>query len=349
MTASGGTGRAGLWFVPLAGAVYLGNYAIGGLYRAQTRLPVPEWVVGFDLLVLVPLAYLLLKRPPLKQALLATFALVSLGVLVGSFVIPQQDKQAWLVLEDLRWVYLGALVLLQAALIVSVVREIRRHWAEPNIETAIAGAIARRVPEPTIAGLVQADARVWLYALVRDRSRFAYSTPAFTAARHDGNAPTQQGFLVLLALEIPVMHLIVHLFSPIAALVITALSVYGLLFLYAEYRATLLRATTLEADHLHIRYGVLGDLEIPYDRIAAVERVSLRPRRQRPSLRFVGTGTANVRIDLRSGTTLPTLLGRRPVESVFIGLDDPAVFRRELADRVIPTARSAGCSADGEQ
>ena len=54
------------------------------------------------------------------------------------------------------------------------------------------------------------------------------------------------------------------------------------------------------------------------------------PRRQRSSLRFVGTGTANVRIDLRPDTQLPTLFGRRPVESVFIGLDDPAAFRRQL-------------------
>jgi hypothetical protein len=336
MIATDRNSRAGFWFVLLAGAVYLGNYAISGMYHAQTRAAVPEWVVGFDLLVLVPAIYLLLKRPPLKPALLATFALVSLGVLVGSFVVPQQDKQAWLVLENLRWVYLGALVLLQLALIGSVVREIRRHWAEPNLEAAVAGVIARCVPEPTIAGLVQADARIWLYALVRDRSRFAYSAPAFGAARHDGNASTQQGFLVLLAVEIPVLHLIVHLFSPVAAWVITALSVYGLVFLYAEYRATLLRATTLEPGHLHVRHGVLGDLAVPYDRIQAVERVNLRPRRQRSSLRFVGTGTANVRIDLKPGTQLPTLFGRRQLESVFIGLDDPAAFRRGLADRIAP-------------
>lgn len=341
MNASVRNSRAGFWFALVAGAVYLGNYAISGMYRAQTRAAVPEWVVGFDLLVLVPVAYLLLKRPPLKQALLALFALVSLGVLVGSFVIPQQDKQAWLVLENLRWVYLGGLVLLQLALIVSVVREIRRHWGEPNLESAIAGVIARRVPEPTVAGLLQADARIWLYALVRDRSRFAYGAPAFGAARHDGSASTQQGFLVLLAVEIPVLHLIVHLFSPVAALVITALSVYGLVFLYAEYRATLLRATTLEAGHLHIRHGVLGDLAVPYDRIQAIERVNLRPRRQRSSLRFVGTGTANVRIDLRPDTQLPTLFGRRPVESVFIGLDDPAAFRRGLAERVEAAATDA--------
>jgi hypothetical protein len=100
----------------------------------------------------------------------------------------------------------------------------------------------------------------------------------------------------------------------------------------------LLRATTLETDHLHVRHGVLGDLALPYDRIGSVEAVNLRPRRQRWSLRFVGTGTANVRIDLKPGTQLPTLFGRRSVESVFIGLDDPATFRRELAERAAAAA-----------
>lgn len=346
MTTGVRSGRTAGWFVLFAGAIYLGNFAIVQVHQAQTRLPVPEWVLGFDLLVLVPAVYLLLKRPPPARALLAVFALVSLGVLAGSLILPAADKQAWRVLEDLRWVYLGALVLAQLALLASVLREIARHWRAPNLELAIAGVLRKRVPEPTVAGLLLADARLWLYALVRDRSRFAWTAPAFHCARHDGNAGNQQAFLVLLAIEIPVLHLVLHLFSPLAAIVATALSVYGWLFLYAEYRATLLRGSTLEADHLHIRHGVLGDLQVPYDAIATVSRVAVRPRRQRASLRFVGAGSANLRIDLRPGTRLQTLTGPRPLESLYLGLDEPAVFC-ELLTAAIAARDGMGGRAAG--
>ena len=48
-----------------------------------------------------------------------------------------------------------------------------------------------------------------------------------------------------------------------------------------EEGITLLRPTTLEPAGLHVRNGVLGDVHVPYDRIARLEEVAFRPRRQR--------------------------------------------------------------------
>ena len=42
----------------------------------------------------------------------------------------------------------------------------------------------------------------------------------------------------------------------------------------ADYRATLLRPTTLEPAGLHVRNGVLGDVHVPYDRIARLEEMA---------------------------------------------------------------------------
>jgi membrane protein YdbS with pleckstrin-like domain len=337
------------WFLVIAAVVYVGNLVISPLYRTHAGLAVPEWVVGVDLLLVVPLVYLILCRPAPKQALLSVLALLSLGVLVGSFAIPDDDKLAWRTLEDLRWVGLGLLVLAQIALIAMVLRDILAHGQAANLESAIDGAIARRVHDSTVRALLQADARVWTYALVRDASRFRTTAPAFHSARHDGNASNQQAFLILVAIEIPIMHGIVHLFSPIVAIWLTALSLYGLVFLWAEYRATVLRATTLEYSVLHIRHGVLGDLTVPYDRIDAVEPTRGRPGRRKGHLRFVGTGTANVRLRLAPGTRLPTLLGMRAVDEIHIGLDEPDRFINALAARLElqgnATARGIGGAA----
>lgn len=321
-------------FAAIALLVYLGNYAIGSAYVARTHAAVPEWVVAFDVFLLVPALYLAIVRPPLKKALLATVALLSLGILVGSFVIPESDKQAWRVLEQVRWLYLGALLVAQLALIATVARDILRHRDAPNLERAVHRAIATRIPEPGVARLLQADARVWLYAFVRNKARFVQPAQAFHCWKHGANASNQMAFLVLVGVEIPVAHVLLSLYSPTVALVATALSTYGWLFLYAEYRATLLRATTLEDDAVHIRHGVLGDQRVPYAAIAAVERVDVRPRRARGQLRFVGTVNANLRLILRPRAQLDTLLGRRPVDVVHLGLDEPAAFITALQPKL---------------
>lgn len=314
---------------------------IASQYAARVPGPLPEWTVAVDVFLLVPALYLLLVRPPVKRALLATFALVSLGVLAGSWIIPDDQKDAWRLLEQVRWVYLGVLVTLQLALLTTVLTDIVRACAAPNLEAAVNAIILKRVKDEGIARLLQADARMWMYLFIRDPHRFQIPQPAFLGARHDANAANQLAFVVLVAAEIPIAHVLLHLYDPTLAMGVSALSAYGLAFLYAEYRATLLRATTLEVHGLHIRSGVLGDVVVPYVAIASVERASQRPRRAKHALRFVGTATANVTLVLREGTELQTLFGLRRVGRVHLAIDEPGRLCEALASRIWPVAAEA--------
>ena len=329
------------WFGASALLVYLGNYVIASQYVARSAGAFPEWTVAVDVFLLVPALYLLLVRPPVKKAVLAVSALLSFGVLAGSWIIPDGEKDAWRWLEQVRWVYLAALVIMQLALLTTVLADIARARAAPNLETAVNAVILKRVKDEGIARLLQADARMWMYLLVRKPDRFQFPQPAFLGARHDANAANQLAFVVLVAAEIPIAHLLLHLYNPTLALVVSALSVYGLAFLYAEYRATLLRATTLEAHGLHIRSGVLGDVVVPYAAIASVERANERPRRAKHALRFVGTATASVTLVLRDGTELHTLFGLRRVDRVHLAIDEPGRLCEALASRIVPDAGKA--------
>ena len=334
MQASSGRRRRMLAFLCAAAAIYAANVVLARTHRQWSTEPFPEWAVAFDVFLLVPVIHVLIVRPAFKKAWLATFALLSLGILVGSLAIPPDQKAWWTTFEQVRWIYLAAIAAAQIAVIGSVLRDIRRNRHVPNLEFAIDDAIARRVESPAIRRLLQADARMWTYALVRDRARFCLPAHAFLGARHDSNASNQQAFLLLMTAEVPIAHFFIHLFSPAAAIVVTALSLYGLVFLLAEYRATLGRGSTLENDHLHVRSGVLGDVILPYECLRSIERVSHRPRRARRSLRYTGTGTANVKLVLEAGTRLDTLAGSREVDVVYLGLDEPERFVAELRSRL---------------
>lgn len=329
------------WFGASALLVYLGNYQVASQYAARAAGPFPEWTVAVDVFLLVPVLYLLLVRPSLKKAVWALVALLSFGVLAGSWIIPDGQKNAWRLLEQVRWVYLGALVAVQLALLTTLLADIARARAAPNLEVAVNALILRRVKDEGVARLLQADARMWMYLFIRNPHRFQFPQPAFLGARHDANAANQMAFVVLVAAEIPIAHVLLHLYDPVLALGVSVLGVYGWAFLYAEYRATLLRATTLEVDGLHIRSGVLGDVMVPYPAIVSVDRPSGRPRRAKHAMRFIGTASANLTLVLREGTELQTLFGARRVDRVHLALDEPARFREALACRIVPIAPGA--------
>lgn len=323
--------RAFVWLVL---AIVLGNYLATRWYVSRVSAEVPEWPIAFDLLLLIPALYLMVFRPPLKRAVIAVAALLSLGIFIGSVLVPDDSKVIWRPLDQVRWGYLLLALGVQAGLILIVLADIARSWNSGSLEQALHDAIEHRLGQGPMAELLKADGRVWLYLVNHDASRLSFDGTPYFGRNVDQNASNQQAFLILVAIEIPVAHLIIHLFSPTAALVTTSLSLYGLLFLYAEYRATLMRPTTLMPDHLHIRHGVLGDVVVAYRDIAAVGEARDRPRRAKGRLRFVGMGSANVVLTMRPGTTINTLFGAQQVGEIYVGLDDAGGFRQQLQLRI---------------
>lgn len=317
--------------------VLAANALLAGPLRAWHGEPVLEWPVAFDLLLLLPGAYLWVYRRRGRQALVGALALFGSGIWIGSLILPPASQQVWPWLLQLRYALLAAVLAMQVMLIMTMLREVLRARATGNLELAVDAALTRRMGAKGMANLFRLEARMWLYALLRRPVRHPFPGRAhFYGHRQQGNASNQQGFLILMAIEIPVMHLLLHwLVSPVAALVVTALSGYGLIFMLAEYRATLHRPTTLEDDLLQIRYGIVGDVGVPLARIASVDRYGASARRTPGRMRFVGMGAANVRLELLPGTRLSGLLGEREIHEVLLGLDEP--------ERFIASVRAPGC------
>lgn len=304
---------------------------VGARYHQARGLPVPEWPLAVDLFLVVPLAYLLLWRPARAQALLGLVALFSLGVLLGAFVLPAEDKSLWLWLEPLRWLALAALVAWQVWAFATVVRAVWRAPGGTNLEQALHAALDGQAGPGPMTELLKVEARMWLYALWRDTGRLRFAEAgAFHVHRQGGNASNQLGFLVIVAVELPIAHALLHLFSPTLAIVVSALTAYGLLFMFADYRATRLRPITVTGDMVRIRYGVLTDLRLPRAAIVEVGFVDRTPRRAAGRMRLVGMGRANLRLRLAPGTRLATPFGTREVAELFIGVDQPQAFAQAL-------------------
>lgn len=309
------------------------------LYRMPGNpLGHPEWPLLLDLLVTFPVAFLLICRPAWKDWLKKSAGMLMLGLAFGSFAIPAADKLAWREIDRLRVIMPALFAVAEIGLAAWLLLGVRRSLqADANTDRVLARAIQRRFGQGAAGRLMEFEARVWFYGLFMRKQPAFEGEQHFSTAHAGGNASNQLAWVWLMVFDIPIAHMLLHfLWSPLAAWVATALTAWGLLYLLADYRATLARPVSLGAAALYVRCGALAsDAVVPYAAIAAVARVP-HPGRRLPGKRyFRHQGVMNVEITLQAGTLLPTLLGSDKAAShIVLGVDDPAEFVAALGAKL---------------
>lgn len=315
--------------------VWLGNVLLLRHWQALTGQVAGDGAMAFDLLLMLPALYLWLHRAQGRIAWLGAAGVLGIDLLLGRAVLPPRHLPLWDWLGWLRWVVSATFLVAEIAIAGWIVRALRRLRGDVNREVALDSLLRASVPAPgRFAGVLRLEARMWLFALSRRPAGAGYPGRAhFAVHAQHGNASNQQAFLWLMALEMPLMHLLLHLaWSPSAALVVSALSFYGWLWMLAEYRATLVRPVSLEDDALHLRHGLFVDARVPLAAVRSVEAWTQGvARRRRGRLRCYGMGAPNVRIRLHPGSFVAGVFGPRETSDIVLGVDAPGAFVATLA------------------
>lgn len=299
-----------------------------------------EWPLVVDLLVTLPLLYCFIFRPTPKAFAVRCLGILSLGTLFGSMVIPDGSKHIWRMLESAWPVLATGMGVLEVCVLIFVARRIRALTRKDgDVDTAMQTVLYDRFGRSGLGPLAWFEARIWYYGvLLRKSAQLRYrGEQHFSYHQHEGNASNQCGFIMIILFEMPLAHWALHLMaSPMVAYIADALSLWTLLYLVAEYRATHRRPVSLDASALLIRCGVFAtDRAVPYEAIVAVNRFEGAARRTRGLLRYRQCGRANVEIHLRAGSSLENMLGvPKPVERIVLGLDQPAAFIDALRARL---------------
>jgi len=111
------------------------------------------------------------------------------------------------------------------------------------------------------------------------------------------------------------MHLLLHfLWSPFVANVATGLTLIGLVFFIAEYKAIAIRPISIMQGCIIVRYGLWNPLKIPLREINHVKLNSKFIRRSGNVNRFNLAGNPNIEIMLNSG------------KLIYLGVDAPREF-----------------------
>lgn len=280
-----------------------------------------EWLYLIDgLLVLPILCFLCIKNK--KEALLKSVLYGCLVVLIGSYIVPEQSKLIWHYLESGRYLVVAMILVFELIAISTVYLSIKaalNRRVDPDL--AISEPIKRFLGESILAQLLSFETRMWTYALFSKAITFEQFSgdKHFSYHQKDGTKSNLLGFILMIIIEIPIMHLLLHfIWSPTSALVVTLLTIFSLVFFIAEYRAVSKRPVSLVGECLVIRYGIYQAMTVPLNNIDSIHEHRVHVARSKFVKRYNYSGTPNVAIKLV-----------RPVDSVktiYIGIDIPAKF-----------------------
>jgi hypothetical protein len=204
--------------------------------------------VTFDLTITIPLLYWFFVVRGGKASPLSIVPVFIGGTLLAALLVPRAYQQF---LSQLKWI------------------------AVPAAEVVLLVAVARsKTMRGRLFEVVQSEASMFRYAFLGWREQPAeVEGHAFTVHERSGWSTILACIIVLIVAEGLGMHLLLSRWSTIAAWAWTGFDLWAIVWLLGDYQALRLRRSSIDAEALHLRYGVRWSVSVPLAKIVSVEEV----------------------------------------------------------------------------
>jgi len=296
-----------------------------------------EWLYLIDGLIVLPiLCFVCLSDK--KEAATKAVAYACLVVFIASFIIPEKNKFILTYLESGRYLVLIGFLFIElmamATLIFAVKTSLKRK-VDPD--KTINESVEKIVGKGMISQILSFETRMWTYALFSNRINREYfeGVKHFFCDKKDGTKSNLLGFIIIIAIELPIVHLLLHFtWSPFAANIISALTLFGLIFFIAEYKAISIRPVSLTSNQIIIRYGIFSPLEINLASIESIKINQVFIPRNNKIRRFNLSGIPNIEIKLKSSdlSSDSSSDSSSDLDYIYLGIDEPAAFIRSCKE-----------------
>ena len=259
-------------FLVLAASVYLFAYSISvsSLYADESIL---STALLLDLVLTAPiLYYLAIRRTRIPRITVAIVVL--LGFLFAYSIVPETQKDHVALVSS--WLLPALEVAVFGFVVYKTVQLTRKFRNDPDLEpelhTAIRTFVADNFGDSFLTRAISYEISVICHCFFPNRST---RSNGFFYHKNRGSKSLYGVVAFIIIAETIAVHLLVALWSPVAAWILTALSLYFLLFLTAHFRALAMRPIRVEGGKLLFRFGLLLDAEIELSDIEDVRRIAV--------------------------------------------------------------------------
>lgn len=297
---------------------------------------VAAWGITFDLTLTIPLVWYFFLVRPRHVAPLTIIPVFVICMAVASRVVPPLHQSF---LHDLR--ILGApMELVVIAMVVRRAAALRRRGVQHDDALDRFRTVATELTGNARAGdMVGFEVATFWYAIFGWRKE--EPRDGFTFHRRSDWPSILACIVVLLVAESIGLHLFVMRMSTTVAWIVTAVDLYGIIWLLGDYQALRLRRTTIDSDTLMLRYGIRWNVAIERANIASIETVKSEFQwKRRGVLKVAILDDPQLLITLRQPIVANGLAGiTKRIEAIALLPDDVEAFR--LAASPAATSESA--------
>jgi hypothetical protein len=201
-----------------------------------------------------------------------------------------------------------------------------------TLEEVLSGVLGNR----RLARLLVTEISVFHYALFawRKEPETGGSEASFSYHVNCGYGAIVAVFVFLILLETICLHILLSLWSVVPAWTVTAISLYSLLFLVADYNASRLRPIVIEGDDLILRIGLRWRAPVTLSDLREIRTGSIPEDERKRYHRAVLFGSPNVFLELDRPCTLTGFYGiERKTDRVALAVDAVEGFVKALPIR----------------
>lgn len=288
-----------------------------------------------DLLLTMPLLYFLLIRKT-KVPNSTTIPLILLGMIFASQILPAENPYFLELFKT--WIFPFIELGLISYLIYKVLRTIKAlnvaQAQSPDFFQALKNVLKDKVP-PFALNPIATEVGVFYYGFLHWKKR-RLAENEFSYHKESGTVGLMGGILLIILFETIGLHVYLMKYSSIAAWILTFLSIYSGFQLFGFARSIPKRPLRIEAEELHLVYGIVNECRIPLHQIAAVEISGKDLDFGKETRRFSFLGALeshNVILHFKEAQTLHGLYGmKRSCKTLALHVDEKGKFAAQLEE-----------------
>ena len=254
--------------------------AVFGLAYLITQLslfsihPELSTAIAIDLVVTAPLFYYLAIRKT-RIPKLTVLTVAGIGVVFGTYLLPSDQQQlfGYLLVYGLPVLELGLFGFIgyKAWKFLSVFREKRKEYADT--QALFRALCIDALGDGILSRAVAFEMSVIYHVILKWRKPFLSET-LFSYHKSRGTTAVYAVISFLIIAEALVFHIIIARWSLIAAWILTISSLYFVVLIIAQLKASYLRPIQIKDGLLKIRSGLFSDADIPVEKITRLEKLS---------------------------------------------------------------------------
>lgn len=294
--------------------------------------------ISIDLLVSVPVAYYLLIR---KTAIPKTTVVLVLvvGMLIGFWLLPEHQQGTLNVFKTyfLPLVEMGAV--LYVLLTVRKVRKKLKSAAKERDFFLQVTAVAQDIFPSRLVRPFATELAVLYYGFFHWKN-IRLSENEFSYHKETGTQAILGALIFAVGIETVVLHILLVSWNPTVAWILTALSVYTAFQVFGILRSLSKRPIMVSDEKIHLKYGIMNEVEIAWSDIASIEKTSRSiegEERTRTLSAFSQMEGHNIILNLRKEYDLIGFYGfKKKFVCLALHLDKPQDFYEKVQEALGP-------------